>query len=429
MTTETTSVTPGGGGVSGFYDPEEIQLCILSFLSPSDIAAFAATSKRSLSFCRSDASCASAGLWSCMCHRRWGYLTQIPRWGGGRVSYRSLYRTLDRWENLIGFWRRIGRGLPSASPPPLVFFEWGSSFLIGSRVSPSLTGYGVLKVPFIWMGFSLSGEPVSYLDPERRFDLSSGEFVEAIDSDLVPVSVGFVGGNHFVVEERGFGRKSSSSDEEGSVVGSSSPPDCLMSDVYQYFANRTSTGRRQRRREKQGRRKLDPEHFMKVANCYPTPDRPLQGLWKGICDDMRLEFYLVTYDDIGGITCRRVGESVEPFSGYCPVFWTSNTTFIEPPFSIEEENIYQTREHIQPLDPSCIIGSSLYERIVARILHINSSYDLVIPDLSGTATDPRNVEGRIWQYKDGTFGFGFLRNNDIVDLKHIVLDGCLLDTV
>jgi len=39
-------------------------------------------------------------------------------------------------------------------------------------------------------------------------------------------------------------------------------------------------------------------------------------LKQGICEDMTLEFYLVTYDNIGGVTCRRFRE------GYTePKFW------------------------------------------------------------------------------------------------------------
>lgn len=152
---------------------------------------------------------------------------------------------------------------------------------------------------------------------------------------------------------------------------------------------------------------------------------------QGICDDMNLDFFLVVYDDIGGIACRRVGDSCKPFSSYSPVFWTSNTTFIESPLSLEEEHIYDSRVRLQPLTASNhFLGQPLFKEneAVSRILYINSSYDLVIPDLAGTV-DPRHVEGRIWQYRNGTFGFGFLRDNFIIDLKGIAQDGCLHDTV
>jgi hypothetical protein len=73
---------------------------------------------------------------------------------------------------------------------------------------------------------------------------------------------------------------------------------------------------------------------------------------------------------------------------------------------------------------------SLESRLVSRMLYINCSYDLFIPDVAGGPSgDVRNVEGRVWEYDDGTFGFGFLRNDYIIDLKHIALDGQLLDSV
>lgn len=156
---------------------------------------------------------------------------------------------------------------------------------------------------------------------------------------------------------------------------------------------------------------------------------PLQG----ICDDMSLDFYLVTYDDIGGIACRRVGDSSERFSSCAPVFWTSNATFIESPFSPEEEYLYDTRTHVRPLEAANYFHGELLlsaeSEMVSRILCINSSYDLVIPDLAGSTANPRHVEGRIWQYNNGAFGFGFLRDNFIIDLKSIAQNGCILDTM
>lgn len=134
---------------------------------------------------------------------------------------------------------------------------------------------------------------------------------------------------------------------------------------------------------------------------------------------MILQFYLVTHDGVGGLTCRRVGDSAEPFYSYSPVFWTSNSTFLESPFSKEELAIYGERKHVESLSS---VYSSMDMELLSRILCINCSYDL-----PGSSGDPRNVEGRIWQYEDGTFGFGFLRSDFIVDLKRIALDGLILD--
>ncbi|KAK2631582.1 hypothetical protein EUGRSUZ_L02719 [Eucalyptus grandis] len=149
---------------------------------------------------------------------------------------------------------------------------------------------------------------------------------------------------------------------------------------------------------------------------------------KGIGDCTKLEFYLVTYDEIGGIACQRVGEPADRFSGCALVFWTSKATFIEPPFSQEEVIMYDSCMHLHPIDEeNSMFGELPMEsEPVTRILYINSSYNLLIPDLAGTTATDRPNEGRIWKYRDGTFGFRFLRDNFIIDLKHIAPNGCLL---
>ncbi|XP_027332686.1 F-box protein At3g12350 isoform X2 [Abrus precatorius] len=446
-------------GSCSFMDfPDDVLVCILSFLGPTEIATFGCTSKRFVSLCGSD-----SRVWFSMCERRWGSKTSIAKWGKGKISYRILYNTLHDWENLLGFWRRSGDGTPS-----LLFFEWGPSFLAASRVSPSKSGaYDVTKAPFLWMTLSQEGHVVCFLDPHGRVDFSPNVDLgfSEVQALLVPVSVSFMGKTHVVVEESAFRRSSSSVNlcggedcggEDGVGGGESgspgSLPDRLMSEIYQHFANRTSPGsdksRRQRRREKErlARRKWETQHFVKIVNCSPTPSRPLQGLWKGICDDMSLAFYLVAYDDIGGIACRRIGDHPEHFSSYGPVFWTSDTTFLESPFSLEEESLYDSRIHLRPLQPPdndiheqfSLSDDEVVDRIqqfhlsdnevVNRILHISSSYDLFSPELAGTI-NPRSAEGRIWQYQNGTFGFGFLRDNFVIDMKHIVDNGCLVDTV
>lgn len=291
--------------------PEDVQLCILSFLTQSEISTFACTSKRFESLCRNDGK-----VWFTMCDRRWGSKTQIRKWGDGKISYKLLYKTLDEWENLIGFWRRSGADTAGIQSPSLVFFEWRSSFITASRVSPSRNGtYNVIKAPFLWMGLSPEGQVLNFLDPDGRSEIPSdkGTIFECFEKDLIPVNVSFMGITHFIVEEHlsfvypsspdqkksGFGRKSSPVSFRGDDVGvvddvfetefgsPESYSDLFMSEMYQFFANRTNpvgerSWRRRRRREKErmGKRKWESQHFVKIVNISPTPSRPLQGLWK-----------------------------------------------------------------------------------------------------------------------------------------------------
>jgi hypothetical protein len=109
------------------------------------------------------------------------------------------------------------------------------------------------------------------------------------------------------------------------------------------------------------------------------------------------------------------------------VFWTTDaTTFLEPPFSDQELDNYSNRDHIRDVASSHAEAES---RVLSRILCMSSSYGIAEPHLSTPLDDARNVEGRIWLYQDGTFGFGFVGGNSIIDLRHISSAGCVLDTL
>lgn len=90
--------------------------------------------------------------------------------------------------------------------------------------------------------------------------------------------------------------------------------------------------------------------------------------------------------------------------------------------------MYESRVQLGVEDHSCYLVED--EAVtVSCALRINTSLDLLIPNMAGnTPVNPRHVEGRIWQYSDGTFGFGFLSDNFIIDLKHIAWNSQLLET-
>ncbi|BAT17327.1 F-box protein At3g12350 [Oryza sativa Japonica Group] len=381
--------------------PEDALLAILALLAPTDAAAAACA-------CRRLAAAASSPSLPLALALRLGLPPPRPLLP---ASAARLLRSLHRLRRLLGLWRRLpsssfsGSGYRStSSSSSLAAFEWApGGTLAASLLAPSARGLAVAKSPFVTLSIDETGETVAAMGD-------------------VPVSVNFVGNNHIVVEAAA---ASSGDDDDEAAMEGGSPPEVM----YMHFANRRSPGAGRKRRSKQGRRRgraMEAEHFVRIADAEPTEARPLQGLWKGISESRTLEFYLVTYDDIGGITCRQVSDTRGQNSGFTPIFWTTNTTFLEQPFSEKELDHYIRREHIQGVDSD---HAATENRAISRILCINSSYDVVDHHLSAPLDDMRNVEGRIWLYDDGTFGFGFSGSNSIIDLKHVSSDGCILDAL
>ncbi|KAM7278991.1 hypothetical protein ACFE04_006125 [Oxalis oulophora] len=263
--------------LSFFEFPEDVQVNILSFLSPNDIFNFALTSKQFIPLSKNDTK-----LWFTLCHRRWGSNTHISKWVVGSITYKHLYKTLHQYDNLIGLWRRCG-GTGTLSPSSssssqlVVSFQWGPSFLTGTWVNNNNSISSIKPAPFFFLGISSNGQVSKFVDLNGHTN-QLGEFLDfsqlgVFENDLVSVNVNFIQSNYLLVEENRNRTSSLSGGEENEdcVVGSPTDtlPDQFVSDMYVQIANKTSPGadkRRHRRKEKerQGRKKWETEHFIKL---------------------------------------------------------------------------------------------------------------------------------------------------------------------
>lgn len=432
--------------------PEDAQLRVLSFVNRKDLKAFACTSKKFSALCTND-----ERLWLLKCTRRWGSRTQIPKWGGGKISYKSLFYLLKDYETLIRFWIYIydATGLPLSSPP-LLLFEWCSSYITGYRISPSKdSGYGVIKRPFIWITATCDGEGLAYLDTSNgtlsltEEDLLREDSEKLRSTELIIAEVRTekydalmkVYENQDFLE---FRRRLSIADglEEYENVYSS-PPDGLMAQIREALTKTVSVPipvpdessskklnsrqRRRRRREDQMMSALEWEasYFLQLHKRYDnysrSPDQPLQGLWKGIARGKSLTFYIVTYTIyLGELSCKMAGNYVTSQINDGLVFSALMEPFIEPPFSSKEKHIYDSRLHLRPAESNQPDPTS---SDVLRIFYANMGPE------SSAPKDPRDACGRIWLYADGSFGFGSLKDHFIIDLKPMVEDDNLLDVV
>ncbi|XP_073126408.1 F-box protein At3g12350-like [Henckelia pumila] len=402
--------------------PEDVQIRILSFLDPSELESFARTSTTSLALCRDD-----ERLWFLKCGRRWGSQTQIKNWGGRKISYRHLYHLLEKYENLIGFWFLDYYSTISPSLSTfLVCFEWGSFYITGYRVSPSKSGgYGVTKKPFLWITATSNGKGLNYLDTDGRVSLTDKDLLredsEKLRGELILVDIQFALNCHLLMWENPqffeFRRRLSTRVEYESVYGC--PPDRLMAQICgilggKHSLTRDTTSKKERRQRVQT---WDSQHFRKAIDS-PTPSRPLQGLWKGVSPNGSLNLYWVSYREvIDYILCENVGGSskIESYEA----FRALSTVFMESPYPPEEESRYSSRVHVRP--PRAIHSD---DHDLWGIFYADSSCNSNPSYLSGNMDD---ADGRIWVYTNGTFGFGFLRDDFIVDLKPVVKNGCLLD--
>ncbi|CAM6117086.1 unnamed protein product [Calypogeia fissa] len=225
-----------------------------------------------------------------------------------------------------------------------------------------------------------------------------------------------------------------------------SPPGSFQYEMFQFIASKvTSQGgerasRRQRRRERerafiQGRRTCEPEHFVKVREIGPTKERPLQGLWKGICDSEGLDFLMLLYDDQGGIVCRRVGECLgTAHSG--SVFWTAKSgRTIMAPLPAFEEDMYNVRQRIWPkfypdMGGQQEVTRRIHDELDEEVVGMLCTNRILGLDFGQNPERDNEVEGRVWQYASGRFGFGFLPNNFIIDFRPICSpSGVLLDVL
>ncbi|XP_073136209.1 F-box protein At3g12350-like [Henckelia pumila] len=415
--------------------PEDVQIRILSFLNPRELESLARISTRFLALCRDD-----ERLWYLKCSRRWGSHTQIKKW---KISYRLLYHFLENYENLIGFWQTepYSTMSPPQSPSSMALFEWGSFYITGYRIL--LSKHGVTKKPFLWITATSDGKAMSYLDTDGRFSLTEKDLLKE-DSEklrgggLILVNVTFCGDEFLglgeIPEYFEFRRRSSTLVEYENESVYRSPPDELMTQIHRTLANKISvtggdpTSRRARKKGRQREREKwrrvpgwARQSFRKITECCPTPFRPLQGLWKGMGPDGSLNLYLVCYrEEWNIILCEKVEGSSTELEAYRDIVFTASyTAFIESPYSAEEESMYNSRVHLRQANQAGHID--VISSDVLRIFYVHSDYN---PYPSENSDD---ADGRIWIYADGTFGFGFLRDDCIVDLKPMTKNGCLLD--
>lgn len=473
------------GGATLVDLSEDALSCVLSFLLPADIRACAGVCRRLRDVCRQEGK-----VWAAMCQRRWGSFTSPSRWGHGCIPFTLLYAILARWEHLIGFWRGVGNGflalfewapncvvghkvVPAGLDSyavckiPFLWMTLSEDGQVTCLLDPAFKSLGTSHVR------SSSIIPDSHFKVQgNASSVSSQSFNWESKTGMLLVDVHFVGYHHLVIEEvvqqlgcvsnelaeaatlaafgpsqnlldlcppafksghPSNGRKSysSSSDTE-------SPPGSFQHEMYQFLISKvTSAGgdravRKQRRRDKvralsRGRSVLDPEHFVKVTHSSPTKARPLQGLWKGYFDSVGLDFVLVSYDDKEGIVCRKV-QDLDGTSKGGSVLWTSESTTraVIPP-CIAEEALYNSRIHTRP-------GCS-----VSRLREANEApFDYckeVIGILCTSSCDihsmfaSNNREGRVWQYANGTFGFGSCQSSLVVDFRALCSEGFLLDAM
>ncbi|KAG0567371.1 hypothetical protein KC19_7G130100 [Ceratodon purpureus] len=238
------------------------------------------------------------------------------------------------------------------------------------------------------------------------------------------------------------GRHSSPSSGGGSEAGKS-PPGSFPYEMYHYLAKKvTSPGgeraaRKQRRRDReralnQGRHRYESEHFVKIPHFCPTKEQPLQGLWKGIGRSTGLDFVALSYDDHGGIICRKVGD----YSGMTrsgSVCWTARAGHgMSAPLPDSERQIFELRQHMLPStsEPRVHgVGLMSDDFLNEEVVEMLWATVEVEPGLNYNVGVEDATQSRVWHYASGRFGFGNGPDGRVVDFRPICIKDSLVDVV
>ena len=153
---------------------------------------------------------------------------------------------------------------------------------------------------------------------------------------------------------------------------------------------------------------------------------------QGISRSAALDFVVLSYDDHGGITCRKVGDS-SGMTRSGSVCWTTKAGHGMPaPLPDSERQIYELTQHIlpSPSEPgahgdSLMSDDGLNEEVVEMLW---ATVD-VQPGLNYNVGVEDVTESRVWQYASGRFGFGNCSDGRIVDFRPICIKDSLVDVV
>lgn len=132
----------------------------------------------------------------------------------------------------------------------------------------------------------------------------------------------------------------------------------------------------------------------------------------------------MSYDDKEGIVCRKV-QDLAGTSKSGSVLWTSeSTTRVVMP---ADETFYNSCTHTRPLCSTAKPGETreVPFEFCEEVIGILCTSSCDFQSLLGS----NNREGRIWQYANGTFGFGYLHSSLVIDFRALCSDGSLLDTI
>lgn len=151
---------------------------------------------------------------------------------------------------------------------------------------------------------------------------------------------------------------------------------------------------------------------------------------QGISHSTGLDFVVLSYDDHGGIICRKVGDS-SGMTRSGSVCWTAKAGHgMSAPLPDTEQQIFDLRRHLLPsaseprAQGSGFTVDSLNEEVV-EMLWANVE---VQPGLNYNLGAEDVTLSRVWQYASGRFGFGNGPGR-VVDFRPICIKDNLADVV
>ncbi|KAK9803934.1 hypothetical protein WJX72_006279 [[Myrmecia] bisecta] len=279
---------------------------ILGLLDVRDIASCGETCKELRLAAASD------GLWRGICRVQWSSHTQLADWIIGRSlgcfvlrehealaprNYRSLYRLLSKYEQLIGIWRGEPPGRPdmpagNALRESLYEFRWQHDCIEGSQLIFDDIA-SCKRVPFQRI---------------HALGLAAAEIVDNMHCLLKLYDASSMAGRQLSHAAEAAAAVAMSHFHPGSPAATSplgtSPEGSFEYEMLRFMQGNVASNRSRRKRSlrspSQGRLGIPVVHHLtRVERPLPSKKHPLAGLWKGDYGVHGVQVVVVVYDFSG----------------------------------------------------------------------------------------------------------------------------------